>query len=170
MARIEALVPPPRSRMGNGTSERSTSLLSHKLMTCLEALIPSCPAPGGSACSGGWQAPDRGMGGPFMQIYRFSRCHLPRFMAVYVLLFYVKLLIKIKLREFAPLFSRVRHCRTALRHGIDKAQGGRGTREWMRYIMPSISNSRHQAAEAPGRPAVLAGRKCLRTYVRPWWS
>ena len=60
MARIEALVRSARSCMGNGTSERSTSVLSHKLITYLKALIPSCPARRGSGCSGGSQAPGRG--------------------------------------------------------------------------------------------------------------
>ena len=93
MPRNDAPVPLPRSCLGNGTSERSTSILSHKLMTCLEALIPSCPARSGSGCSGGSQAPDRGPDGPlFMQIYRFSRRHLPRFTAVYACLFYIKIL------------------------------------------------------------------------------
>jgi len=60
----------------------------------------------------------------------------------------------------------VRHCRTALPHGIDKAQGGRGTREWTPDITPLIYDSQHECPEFQ-MDDPFAGRPLTRSFPAP---
>ena len=109
----------------------SAILLSHKWITYLEALIPSCPARRGSGCSGGSQGPAGVFSSLFIRIYVPIVRNGLRFTAVYAHLFETKSLNSLVLREFALFFRGCGSAAVALPHGIDEAHGRRGTRELM---------------------------------------
>ena len=87
--------------------------MSHKLITCLDASIPSRPGCSGarSVGEGAGSVPvPRGRptgvwSAHLLPIYRYLRRHVLRFTAVYAHLFYTKLLNLLELLSFHPLFS-----------------------------------------------------------------
>ena len=102
-----------------GTHMRfSTMALSHKWITYLEALIP-CVGNRGALVV---RRPRQGFFSASIcancsQLAPMYGCLCPFILTTSLILF--------GLCEFVPLFTRARRCRTALPHGIDKAQGGR---------------------------------------------
>ena len=64
-------------------SARMASVLSHKLMVCLEAVIASSPARSGSRCSGGSQASNRGLLSLFICKLSTKNLDLWLFMPIY---------------------------------------------------------------------------------------
>ena len=87
--------------------------MSHKLITCFDAAIPSCPGRSDAHSAGeGTASVPVACGCPtgvswacLLPIYRYLRPHVLRFTAVYAHLFYIKLLNTLELSSFDPLFS-----------------------------------------------------------------
>jgi len=120
------------ARRGVASIQCAGRSVSHKLATYYEASIPSCSRAVDRRVPVVRRPPAGVWSAYLLPIYRYLHRHLLRFTAVYAHLFETMSLNSLVLPEFAPFFCGCGSAAAALPHGIDKAQGGRDTREWMR--------------------------------------